>query len=243
MRHVQLEQFARRASYLHDIDPRAKIAALAVFLGAVGTLPIVNSAAYFGFAAILFLGAMLANLPFLFLFARAAAVLPFSLTFALISWISGDAQRAIALAVKSFLSTFAVLLLIGSTPLPNLLRGLESFRAPAILLMIIQFLYRYLFVVVEQAARMRLAAQCRGGGIYSNRESMFQRAAGVLSVLFARSYGRAEGIHQSMLARGFNGQLPVMAPRTFRWMDGLFLLTSAGVILAVRIGYAAITSN
>jgi len=202
LRHVQLEQFARRASYLHDVDPRAKVAALGLFLVSTGTLPAVNLWAYLGFSLILLVGVALGNLPLPFLLARASAVLPFSLTFALISWIAGDTQRAIALAAKSFLSTFAVLLLIGSTPLPDLLRALASLGAPAVLLMVIQFLYRYLFVVVEQAVRMRLAALCRGGSAYSGgHSSAFQRAAGALSVLFARSYGRAEGIHRAMLAR------------------------------------------
>ena len=243
MRHVQLEELARRQSYLHSIDPRSKIPAVGIFLIALGTLPQVSAAPFLGFAAILVAGAILANLPFGFLIARAAAVLPFSLTFALISWISGDTQRAVSLAVKSYLSALAVLLLIGSTPLPDLLRGLESMYVPRILLTIIQFLYRYLFVVVEQAVRMNLAAKCRGGGIYSDRKSMFRRSAGALSVLFARSYGRAEGIHYSMLSRGFNGQLPVMTARAFRWMDGWFLFASAGVILTFRIGYAAFNNH
>lgn len=242
MRHVQLEQLARRESYLHSIDPRAKIPALGIFLVALGTAPVVGFAPFLGFACILLAGAISAQLPVRFLIARAAAVLPFSLTFAVISWISGDNQRAVSMAVKSYLSALAVLLLIGSTPLPDLLRGLESMYVPRILLTIVQFLYRYLFVVVEQAARMSLAAKCRGGGIYADRKSMFRRAAGALSVLFARSYGRAEGIHHSMLARGFNGQLPVMSASAFGWMDGIFLLASAGVILAVRIGYAAFTN-
>lgn len=238
MRHVQLEEFARRPNYLHSIDPRAKIPAVGIFLIALGTVPQASPAAFTAFGCILLAGAALARLPFRFLVIRAAAVLPFSITFALISWISGDTQRAIALAVKSYFSAFAVLLLIGTTPLPDLLRGLESMYAPQVLLTIIQFLYRYLFVVVEQAARMSLAAQCRGGGLYSDKRSTFRRAAGVLSVLFARSYGRAEGVHHAMLARGFHGQLPVMTATAFRWKDGAFLLASASVTLAVRIGYA-----
>ncbi len=215
---------------------------MGIFLVALGTVPQVSLAAFLGFACILLAGVVLARLPFRFLIVRAAAVLPFSLTFALISWISGDTERAIALAVKSYLSAFAVLLLIGTTPLPDLLRGMESMYVPRVLLTIVQFLYRYLFVVAEQAARMSLAAQCRGGGLYSGRKSLFRRSAGVLSVLFARSYGRAEGVHYAMLARGFNGQLPVMTASAFRWPDGAFLLASASVTLAVRIGYAAIAN-
>ena len=88
-------------------------------------------------------------------------VLPFSLTFALISWLAGEPLRALALVEKSYLSTVAVLLLAGVTPLPLLLGGLERLGSPRLLVLVAQFLYRYLFVLSEQAQHMRLAASCR----------------------------------------------------------------------------------
>ncbi len=243
MHHVQLEQYARRDSYLHALDSRAKIAAVGIFLAALGTLRGASGVAFCGLGGLLAIGAALSRLPVSFLLLRSMVVLPFSITFAAISWLSGDVERAVSLAAKSYLSAFAVLLLMGSTPLPFMLRGLESMYVPKLLLLIVQFLYRYLFVIAEQAARMRLAAQCRGGGTHRNRQSMFRRAAGALSVLFARSYGRAEGIHRAMLSRGFTGEHHVLRQASFRWRDGVFITVAAGATLIVRIGYAFIPSH
>ena len=64
--------------------------------------------------------------------------------------------------MKSYLSALAVLLLVSTTPLPVLLRGFEMLGAPRFLLMVAQFLYRYLFVISEEAQHMRKAAMARG---------------------------------------------------------------------------------
>ena len=73
--------------------------------------------------------------------------------------------------MKSYLSALAVLLLVSTTPLPVLLRGFEMTGAPRFLLMVAQFLYRYLFVISEEAQHMRKAAMARGatvGGLAGN---------------------------------------------------------------------------
>ena len=88
-------------------------------------------------------------------------MLPFTAVFAAVSWLAGDPARGAALVLKSYLSALAVLLLVSTTPLPVLLRGFEIAGAPRFLLMVAQFLYRYLFVISEEAQHMRKAAAWR----------------------------------------------------------------------------------
>ena len=135
--------------------------------------------------------------------------------FGLISWLAGDSLRAIGLIEKSHLSSVAVLLVVSTTPLPRLLSGLESLGTPRLLVLVAQFLHRYLFTISEQAQHMRLAAASRGGVPGARRRRRFRAAAGALAVLFAHSYYRAEGINQAMLARGFSGTFPLLKP--LRW--------------------------
>src|SRR5690349_5170314 len=131
------------------------------------------------------------RLPVAGLMRRAALVLPFSATFAVITWWSGQPLRALTLAEKSFLSGLAALLLIATTPLTQLLAALEVLGAPRIVILSVQFIYRYLFVISEQAQHMRLAARSRhsAGAVRGLR---FAASAGALSVLFARSWERAD---------------------------------------------------
>jgi len=183
---------------------------------------------------VLLAGILIAGLPMASLLMRAMAVLPFSLTFGLISWLAGERLRALGLVEKSYLSTVAVLLVVGTTSLPLLLSGLEALGTPRLLVLVAQFLYRYLFVVSEQAQHLRQAAACRRG-TERRRRLGFRAAAGALAVLFARSYYRAEGIHRAMMARAFSGKFELLRRLEFRISDGVFTLAITAFLILVRI--------
>ena len=229
MHHLVVDRWARASSPLHARHAQAKILVLLGFLAAVSTTAPAAQWAFGAFATLALAAALVSRLPLAGLLARAALVLPFSATFALLTWWSGDTLRALALAEKSYLSGFAVLLFVATTPLTESTSALDAWHCPRALLLVIQFLYRYLFVIAEQAQRMRQAALCRGG-----RRFGFSAAAGALGVLFARSWQRAEGIHQAMLARGFQGRFAIAAPAPFRSADGIFLGAGLAACVAVR---------
>ena len=239
MHHVEVEGWSRRKSPLHRRDARSKLVALAVFLVAVSTTPVSGglarvSLAYAGYAALLVSAAAASRVPLAGLARRAALVLPFSATFALITWWAGDPRRALAIAEKSFLSGFGALLLIATTPLTQLLAALEWLRVPRLLVLVMQFVYRYLFVISEQAQHMRLAAQSRyGAGAGASRR--FQSSAGALSVLFVRSWERAEGVYQAMLARGFSGTFLPSARPHLHPADLGFLAGAVVSCVAIRL--------
>jgi cobalt/nickel transport system permease protein len=236
LHHVVLERWSRGVSGLHRRDPRAKIFALTVFLVTVAT-------AYRGLPelavillALLVAGFVWAGIPLRSALLRAAVVFSFTAPFALISFLAGDSARAAALLLKSYLSALAVLLVVSTTPVAVLLRGFEAAGAPRFLLMVAQFLYRYLFVISEEAQHMRKAAQARGAGIGGvARSARFQAAAGALGALFARSYARADDIHRAMLARGFSGRFPIVDELHFRLADALFAVSAVTMIVLGRI--------
>jgi len=237
--HVTLDQWSQGRSPIHRRDPRVKIVCLMVFLVVLATAHRQLTWLYAGLLAILLVTAWQARIPLAGAIARAGVVLPFTAVFAVVSWMAGDPARAAALVMKSYLSALAVLLLVSTTPLPVLLRGFEMSGAPRFLLMVAQFLYRYLFVISEEAQHMRKAALARGatvGGLAGNA-ARFRAAAGALAVLFARSYARAEEIHRAMLARGFPGFFRPLVELHFHRADITFLVAGslAPVILRVLI--------
>lgn len=236
MHHVLVEQWSRRASWLHRRDARVKLIALIALLIAIGTTRIAAHAALSAYLLLLLTAILAAGLPAGAMFLRASTVLPFTGTFAIVTWLAGDTPRAIALMEKSYLSALAALILISTTPLPRLFNGLESLGVPRLINLVVQFLYRYLFVISEQAQHMRLASQCRGGKSSSGIRGRWQAAAGALAVLFARSYGRAEGVHRAMLARGFAGHFPLLSVPQIGLADGGFLLAAIAAALLVRAG-------
>ncbi|HEV3332876.1 MAG TPA: energy-coupling factor transporter transmembrane component T [Bryobacteraceae bacterium] len=237
MHRLAPERWARGSSPLHRRDPRAKVVALLVFLIALATAHRGLPQFALGLFVLLVAALLWARVPVWGALVRAGIVLPFSAVFAVVSWMAGDAARGVPLAIKSYLSALAVLLLISTTPLPILLRGLESMGAPHFLLDVGQFLYRYFFVISDEAQRMNGAAAARGASARQWRlgGQRFQAAAGALAVLFARSYARAEDIHRAMLARGFEGRFLALSGVRFQRIDLLFTAVASLAPLALRI--------
>jgi len=127
-------------------------------------------------------------------------------------------------------SAVAVLVLVGSTPLPKLLRGLESWERPRLLTLVVQFLYRYLFVVSEQAPTHA------AGGAVARLEPATARipgGGGAVAVLFARSYGRAEGIHQAYAGAGFSGHIRLLGHAS-RCARRVVLAAGVSLVVALR---------
>lgn len=236
MHHVVLERWSRGTSYLHRRDPRAKIIILFTFLVVVSSTPIGAAPFLLVYAVLPVLALLAARLPLGGALARAAAILPFCAVFAVISFAAGDSARAVALVEKSYLSALAVLAIAGATPMPLLINGLRSLRVPRFLLQVIQFLYRYLFVISEQAQHMRLAAASRGG-LQRSRFSTWRlrAAAGAVAVLFWKSYHRAEATYRAMLSRGFEGRFHLLAAPAFGWADVLLLVLGVMGPLALRL--------
>ncbi|MBZ5577873.1 MAG: energy-coupling factor transporter transmembrane protein EcfT [Acidobacteriia bacterium] len=237
MHHVVLDRWSRGNSPVHRRDPRAKILALAVFLIAVATAHRALLLLAPGLLLLLAATLIWARLPLAGVLARAAVVVPFAGVFALISGLAGDPARGLSLMAKSYLSALAVLVVGATTPLPALLRGFEMTGVPRFLLIVGQFLYRYLFVISEEAQHMRKAAAARGAAArdWMARDLRFRAAAGALGVLFARSHARAEDIHRAMLSRGFVGHFQPLEPIRFRRSDAAFAVLASLAPILVRI--------
>jgi len=205
LRHARIERWSRGDSAIHRCHAAARILATLAFLICIATLQSNTAIAGGLYLALLVAAAMAARLPVPAMLRSAAAVLPFALCFAVASALAGDPERAVRLVIRAYLSSFTALLLIATTPMPDLIAGLEWLRVPRFLLQVMQFLYRYLIVLREEANAMRQAGSARGGALRTLR---FRQAAAAAGVLFARSYARAESIHRAMLSRGFEGRLP-----------------------------------
>jgi cobalt/nickel transport system permease protein len=230
-RHARIEIQSRADSVLHRRHPAAKILATLALLIPIATLTQHDVAACASYFLIMFAAIAIARLPVLTMLRTAAAVLPFALCFAVISALAGDPMRGGWLVVRAYLSSLTALLLIATTPMPALMRGLEWLRLPRFLVEVMQILYRYLFVLSGEALTMRQALLARGGSVAALR---FRHAAAAVGVLFSRSQWRAQAVHQAMLARGFEGRLPANNMAPFRSADAAFVLCSIAVAGSLR---------
>lgn len=238
MKHVaRIERWSlhggdRGPGALHAFDARAKMFGLLTYLIAVAVSPVSLSGATLGFAALMVLAMAVSGLPAASVLKRAGWVLPFAGFGAVITWWTGDPAGAIAILVRSYLSGLAVVFFMATTPFPAWMSALSAWRLPRLLIQVIQFLYRYLFVIPDQAHRMQNAAACRSAGI--SRVALVRKAAaGSVGVLFARSWQHADAIYGAMLSRGYRGRFPIRGSGDLSTSDIAFAASIALVSVAL----------
>ncbi|MBI3946173.1 MAG: cobalt ECF transporter T component CbiQ [Armatimonadetes bacterium] len=121
-----------------------------------------------------------------------------------------------------------VLALSFSTPFPQLLAAARWLRAPAIAVELAALIYRYLFLLREEAETMLQAQRARLG--YADRRRGLRSAAALGGMAFVRVYDRATDIHRAMLCRGYTGEfqgtrlLPAGRREALHLLTGLTLL-------------------
>jgi cobalt/nickel transport system permease protein len=139
----------------------------------------------------------------------------------------------LGVAAKATIGTVSAVLLGATTTFPDVLRALERLRTPRLLTLIAAFMYRYLFVVVDEVQRMRSALVSRG---YRPRHVLRAGAVGrVAAALFLRAHARGERVYLAMLARGFKGAIPDSAPLALRRADAVFMAALGLVLVPSRI--------
>ena len=94
------------------------------------------------------------------------------------------------------------------------------------------FLYRYLFVLMEEAMRVVRARDMRSFGKRGAGMRVFVRSVGTL---FLRTVERAERIYGAMLARGFRGEVPSMRREALRGSDAAFVLAAVSFFALCRL--------
>jgi len=239
VRHSFLERYLRGTSPIHRLDPRLKLlATLAFVLVATSTPP----RAWPAFVSLVVLSvavATLAQIPLLEALKRSAIALPFAGMVAIslpftqtgqVLWVwrplgwrvaitDGGLLSFVAVVVKAWLSVLVSGMLVATTTFPDLLRAMRALRVPAILTTIISFMYRYLFVLVDEAMRLQTAREARSAGTGGTLLWRGRVLGGMIGSLFIRSYERSERIYAAMLSRGFDGQVRALAGLVWRARD------------------------
>jgi cobalt/nickel transport system permease protein len=260
MLHIDLaDQHRRGSSLVHRLDPRVKLGGTLLFILAATVLPPGAWLAYgLLFAATLVvaartglgLGFALRRSFVALPFALAAITLPFTVPgepLAQVGPLSASVEGTVRFAsilIKSWVSVQIAILMTFTTAFPDLLWGLRALRLPPVLVAIISFMYRYLFVLADEALRLMRARAARSGvGLAGRRTggSLAWRgrvAGGLVGNLTLRAFERSERIHAAMVARGFQGEMRMLeTPKASDqdWNALVGWVTFLGMV--VMIGY------
>jgi cobalt/nickel transport system permease protein len=234
---------------VHRLAPQCKVAATALFVLAVACTPAGSYWPYLWYLVLLAAVATLARLPPLIIARRLLVEVPFVLFVLVLPLLDGQPRlnmlgialsvpglhAAAAITLKATFGLLAAGILAATTPLPEVITGLERLRVPRVFTTVAAFMVRYLEVLAGELARMRTAAACRGG----NPRWFWQirDVTAGLGALVVRSFDRGERVYLAMVSRGYTGALPaalngVAAPPA-AWASALAVpaLATIGLVL------------
>jgi cobalt/nickel transport system permease protein len=253
------DQYHFSQSRIHSLDPRVKVLITVGFILSNAILP---DGSWFAFA-LAWLMLLFANdqsgLGLGFTLKRSIIALPFALVavsaifsplgeplaewnLGFISLIPTDygVIRFLSILARSWLSVQMAILLVATTQFPDLIHAFEHLRVPRSLTTVVAFLFRYLFVLTDEAFRLMRAREARSAGIQGNKRggSLLWRVkvtGSMAGQLFLRSYERSDRIYQAMVSRGYTGHIRTLNPHEMTQSDWINLIFSFFVLILIQL--------
>ncbi len=227
-----LDPYLPRDSAIHALDPRIKLMLAIGFILCVALMPSGAWTAYALAFALMLAVILFSDLGVIAVLKKSALALPFVLAaLPLIFTAGGPAlatiggvaisasgvARFVSIAVKSWVSLQMAIVLASSTSFPDLLLAMRGLHFPRIFVSIFGLMWRYLFVLADEALRMMRARAARSGELErsgparsSYGGSLAWRArvtGGMAGSLFLRAIERGDRIYLAMASRGYDGEI------------------------------------
>jgi len=241
-----MDTLSSQQTPIHQLDPRAKLITSLVFITVVisfGKYEISALIPYFVYPV--FLGAM-GNIPPVYLLKKLLLVSPFAVMIGIFNPlmdrdilvslggidISGGWVSFVSILIRFVLTVGAALTLIAVTGFNTVCMALDKLGTPRVFVVQLQFLYRYVFVLVNEAARMVRARSLRtfdGGG------SGIKTYGPLVGHLLLRTMDRAQRIYMAMCCRGFDGEIRIMKTLRFGPREIGFMVGWSALFILMRI--------
>ena len=257
-----LDPYRPRASVIHRLDPRVKVTLALAFILTTAVTPFGAWPIYLLLFALVLATVILSELGVGYVLKRALVAFPFALAalptlfsaagIPLIDFHLGPlpltvtregVARFASIVVKSWLSVQMAVVLVGSTPFPALLAALRALKVPRLLVSIVGLMWRYLFVLVDEALRLLRARESRsayppepvGRRVGGSLVWRARVAGGMVGNLFLRAFDRADRIYAAMLSRGYDGETRILPLPPLRALEWGVLLAGLGVLVLLAV--------
>lgn len=205
-----LDRYGRWRTVCHRLPARLKLfVTLAVVITGV-SLPAEHWPVHGALGSLVFMGHTLARIPLAYIGRRLAWFLPMvfilSMSLPLAQGFASGWNIMAAIMFRSTLAFLALLWLVNVMPFEQLLVTLRRLWVPEVLVAMLAFMYRYIFVLWDELDKMRVARRARsfGSAGYWDR---WRTSAQLIGMLLIRAMERAERVHGAMCARGWDGHV------------------------------------
>jgi len=240
-----LDALANQDTVIHRLDPRAKVLTAIFFVAAVVSVNKYEVSGLLPFVIYPVVLLALGNLPPGYLLKKILLAAPFAVLIGIFNpmldravlvqlgplGISGGWVSFTSILIRFVLTVSAAMILVATTSFNGVCAALEKMAVPTVFVVQLLFLYRYLFVLVEEASRLTRARSLRS---FDGKGMGVKVFSSMIGQLLLRSFDRAQRIHQAMLCRGFDGEIRTARPLRFRGTDLAFLLGWAIFFVVMR---------
>lgn len=255
-----LDPYRPHPSPVHALDARVKLLLVVAFILACSLAPAGAWYVYILLFALILSVVVLSELGVVYVLKRSVLALPFMLAAVpLIFTVQGNPLarfslgpveltltqqglvRFISIALNSWLSGVAAIVLASSTTFPDLLAAMRALHIPRLLVAIFGLMWRYLFVLVDEVLRLQRARAARSGVLeqtgHKSGGSLAWRArvaGGMAGNLFLRGLERSDRIYLAMVSRGYDGEVRTFPQPPLRRLDWIALWVGI-ILLAILV--------
>ncbi|HHT74659.1 MAG: cobalt ECF transporter T component CbiQ [Methanomassiliicoccaceae archaeon] len=212
MRHYEIDRYSR-TSTLFGFDPRVKLACVVSLVVVTALLRSLEAVVIvLAFSIILLLSS---RVPLRHVWKGLAIALPFIIAPPIALFLTSGPIPALTMAFRILASVLILTAMVTTTPLFDVIKTLSWYRMPRLLISLIMFTYRFIFVLLDEMERMKMARIARGHtgrGSLLSRE-VFRTLSYTIGMIFVRSHKRAVNMYDALLSRGYTGEV-----RTGEWM-------------------------
>lgn len=175
------------------------------------------------FALVLPLSALLGFSNIIFDTETALLIGPIELSYGVVSFFT--------IILKTYLTVMAALILVSTTSLQDLSNQMLRMRVPAIIIMLITMIYRYIDILLNETSIMLTAYLLR-----SPREKgiKISHMGSFVGQLLLRSIDRAERVYFAMKCRGYQGAVSYDSKRSLNIADYMYCVLVCSLALIFR---------
>ena len=253
MHHDFLDKYSATDSPVHRLHPLIKLFCYVVLMLAILWTSVYNPLQLWCIGIMLWVIIIASNLPPWYLIGKTLILLPLFIFLILLQpFFKGESAMvrihvifpfaitregvnvALSISIKALLILWATITLLSTSRFPELLHALRMIRCPVVMIMVLSFIYRYIFLLINEMERQNTARRAR----LFQRQSpawFFKTIIYLATSTLTRSFDRSERIYQAMCARGFHGQIYLLDARPLTSLDIMILVLFAGVVTGLMI--------
>ncbi|WP_462272244.1 cobalt ECF transporter T component CbiQ [Methanohalophilus sp.] len=223
MNYPRVDEYSGLESIIHNFDPRAKIITFTTLIFSfvfIEDIPLAVLAILFSIVLV-----SISKLPteFVYQHLKFPVLFLFSVFLVMSFTMKGNdilnlpfldlTIEGIYLGFLIFLRGVAALLLafliFSTSRFDAIIKAIYMLKIPNVLVQMIAFSYRYIFVIIDEFHNMKNALSSKGFVFGLNKHSL-ALIGNMVGGLLIRSYERGDRVHNSMISKGYGG-----APQMF----------------------------